>query len=72
MLVLSRKCGETVRIGGDITVILLGVRGRVVKIGIDAPALIRIPRGELCDEDHPKERLEDDSRLERAALSLDC
>jgi len=72
MLVLSRKCGETVRIGRDVTVTFLGVRGQVVKVGIDAPALIRILRGELCGGDHPKERLEDDSRLERAALSVDC
>ena len=72
MLVLSRKCGETVRIGRDVTVTFLGIRGQVVKVGIDAPTLIRILRGELCDGDHPKERLEDDSRPERAALSVHC
>jgi len=72
MLVLTRKCGETVRIGQDVSVILLGIRGQVVKIGIDAPSVIRVLRGELCGEDHPKERLEDDSRLDRAALSVEC
>jgi len=72
MLVLTRKCGETVQIGQDVTVILLGIRGQVVKIGIDAPSLIRVLRGELCRADHPKERFEDDSRLDRAALSVDC
>jgi carbon storage regulator CsrA len=47
MLVLSRKLGETVRIGQEITVTLLAVSGRAVKIGIDAPSQVRILRGEL-------------------------
>jgi carbon storage regulator len=51
MLVLSRKCGQTVRIGQDITVTLLGVRGHVMKIGIDAPSSFRILRGELRGEE---------------------
>ena len=48
MLVLSRKCGQTVCIGPDITITFLRVGGRVTKIGIDAPSLVRILRGELC------------------------
>jgi len=48
MLVLSRKCGQTVCIGQDITITFLRVRGQVTKIGIDAPSLVRILRGELC------------------------
>ncbi len=50
MLVLSRKSGQTVRIGQDITITVLRVGGQVAKIGIDAPALVRILRGELCGE----------------------
>ena len=48
MLVLSRKSGQTVRIGRDVTVTFLRVRGHVTKIGIDAPSLVHILRGELC------------------------
>ena len=48
MLVLSRKCGQTVCIGQNITITFLGVRGQIAKIGIDAPSLVRILRGELC------------------------
>ena len=47
MLVLTRKHGETVRIGHDITVTCLQIRGRAIKIGIDAPSSIRVLRGEL-------------------------
>jgi carbon storage regulator len=50
-LVLSRKRGQTVHIGQDITVTLLGVRGQVMKIGIDAPRSLHILRGELRGEE---------------------
>jgi carbon storage regulator CsrA len=47
MLVLSRKLNEKVCIGNHITVTVLAVRGGVVKLGIEAPANVRILRGEL-------------------------
>jgi len=47
MLVLSRKRGQTVQIGQEITVRFLSVRGQVMKIGIDAPSSFHILRGEL-------------------------
>jgi carbon storage regulator CsrA len=47
MLVLSRKQGETLQIGDNITVKVLEVHGRVMKIGIEAPANVKILRGEL-------------------------
>lgn len=49
MLVLSRKQGEQIKIGEGITVTVLGVRGGVVKVGIDAPPHLRILRGELTE-----------------------
>ena len=49
MLVLSRKPGEKVCIGSDITLAVLEVRGNRVRIGLDAPAQIRIARQELYD-----------------------
>jgi carbon storage regulator len=47
MLVLSRKHGEKVRIGDDITVTVLGVRGNAVKFGIEAPRGVHVLRSEL-------------------------
>lgn len=47
MLVLSRRPGEKVLIGKDISVVVLGVRGNCVKLGIEAPNQVGILRGEL-------------------------
>ena len=47
MLVLTRRGGESVRIGDDITVTVLEDRGRQVRIGIDAPKEITVHREEV-------------------------
>jgi len=47
MLVLTRKIGETIRIGDDVTVQVLEVRGGQVRLGLAAPASVRIFREEL-------------------------
>lgn len=47
MLVLSRRVGESVVIGDDVTVTVLEVRGDVVRIGIDAPRSVAVHRAEL-------------------------
>ena len=47
MLVLSRRNGESIVIGGGITVKVLRVKGNVVQLGIDAPKEIPIQRSEL-------------------------
>jgi carbon storage regulator len=50
MLVLSRRVGESVVIGDDVTVTVLEVRGDVVRIGIDAPRSVAVNRAELLAE----------------------
>jgi carbon storage regulator CsrA len=47
MLVLSRKVGERLVIDGNITVVVTKVAGNRVTIGIEAPDIVRIVRGEL-------------------------
>jgi len=47
MLVLSRKINETIKIGDDIEIRILEVKGDTVRIGIEAPKSIDILRGEL-------------------------
>ena len=49
MLVLSRKLGEKVYIGSDISFMVVEVKGNRVRIGIDAPAEVPIFREELYD-----------------------
>jgi carbon storage regulator CsrA len=61
MLVLSRLRGGSVRIGRDITLTFLGLRGRTMKVGIDAPPLVPILRGELCGGDDPVKPVDDGS-----------
>lgn len=47
MLILSRKVGETIQIGRDITIMVTQVRRGEVRIGISAPDGVDILRGEL-------------------------
>ena len=50
MLVLSRRVGESVVLGDDITVTVLEVRGDVVRVGIDAPRSLKVHRAELLEQ----------------------
>ena len=54
MLVLTRKLGEVIRVGDAVTVHVLEVRGNQVRLGVEAPAEVRIYREEvyraICEE----------------------
>lgn len=47
MLVLSRKCDESIVIGSNITLRVLAINGKNVRLGIDAPMEVTIRRAEL-------------------------
>lgn len=47
MLVLTRNVGETLRIGDDIEVVILGVKGHQVRIGTKAPKGVEVHREEI-------------------------
>ena len=49
MLVLTRKPGEKILVGSNITITILEVNGPKMRIGIDAPDDIAILRAELCE-----------------------
>lgn len=49
MLILSRRPGETVMIGDDVTVKVLGVFGNQVRIGINAPVSVKVHREEVYE-----------------------
>lgn len=51
MLILTRRAGETLRIGDDVEVTVLGVKGNQVRVGIEAPKIITIIREELLTRD---------------------
>ena len=50
MLVLTRKQNEKVRIGDSITITVLRMKGKAVRLGIEAPQDVNVIRGELCFE----------------------
>jgi carbon storage regulator len=47
MLILTRRVGETLVIGDDVTVTVLGVRGNQVRLGVNAPKDIAVHREEI-------------------------
>jgi len=49
MLILTRKLGEAVNIGGEIKVVVLEIKGNSVRIGIEAPRQVAVHRSEVFE-----------------------
>jgi len=58
MLILTRRVGETVMIGNEVTVTVLGVKGNQVRIGVNAPKDVAVHREEIYDRIKREEDLD--------------
>jgi carbon storage regulator len=66
MLILTRRVGEAVVIGEEVTVTVLGVKGNQVRIGVNAPKSVSVHRDEIYER-IKNERETSDSELLTAA-----
>jgi carbon storage regulator len=65
MLILTRRAGETVMIGSDVTITVLGVKGNQVRIGINAPRDVAVHREEIY------ERIQSEKNAKEADAAAD-
>ncbi|MEO5362172.1 MAG: carbon storage regulator CsrA [Magnetococcus sp. DMHC-8] len=74
MLILTRRIGESLTIGEEIKITLLGIKGNQVRIGIDAPRDVEVHREEIYDKIKRETRKANlktsDAVLERASRIL--
>ena len=67
MLILTRRVGESLMIGDDITITVLGVKGNQVRIGVKAPKEVAVHREEILDRIAGSANLETEDQRHRAS-----
>ena len=62
MLILTRRVGEVLKVGDDVTVTVLGVKGNQVRIGVKAPKDVQVHREEIWL------RIQEEKRVEKEGV----
>ena len=73
MLVLSRKQQQLIRIGDDVTITILKIKGQAVRVGVEAPRGVRVLRGELrqFDNEGPEVHASEEPGEHESASAVD-
>lgn len=66
MLILSRKIDQKIRIGDDIVITLIDVKGDQVKIGVEAPSNVKVYRQEVF------EAIQSENKAAASQISMEC
>jgi carbon storage regulator len=67
MLILTRRVGETLMIGNEVTVTVLGVKGNQVRVGINAPKNVAVHREEIFERIKREQQGESEPNAEFAS-----
>ncbi len=69
MLTLTRKVGESIYVGKDVMIVVKEIKGKQVRIGVDAPMEFPVYRGELYERIMEENRVSADANVSMDELS---